>query len=484
MGRLRPRFKSHEQSRTRRSPAGLYDAALRHFLCKRVGPAEHRARQALTLDPKHADSLHLLGLVHWQTSRLDSAVDLIASAIRCNPNNHEYFLNLGELLREQNKLDEARKSFDIAIRLAPDRAAGWIKLGNLLRIQHRYDEVLLSYEHAFTLEPNNAEASALSGGVLLELGRYQEALAKCDVSLAIAPDQSEALCVKGDCLRNLGKLAEAAASYRRASELEPDRVSVWRLLGNVLEQLGDRDGAILALRRARELDPSDRFGAGVELMRLGADEVSEMPAAYVRLLFDQYAATFDATLVESLGYRGPAVLLEAVRSACEAHRKPAHFKRAIDLGCGTGLAAAAFAEMVDRFTGIDLSPAMIEKARATGLYAELEVTDMLEGLRTTPDCGVELVLAADAMVYVADLVPVLKQASRVLACGGLLAFTLERHDGDGFIMGEGRRYAHSASYVRASIEAAGLVLLQLDQQSIRTERGVPVPSLGIVAEKP
>ena len=483
MGRLRPRFKSHEQGKTNRSPSDLYDAAARHFLSKRYVQAEDRCRQALALDPQHADLLHLLGLVHWQTKRLDPAVDLIASAIRCNPNNHEYFLNLGELLRDQNKLDEARKCFDIAIKLAPDRPACWIKLGNLLRIQRRFDEVLLTYEHALTLDPSNAEASALSGGVLLELGRYEEALAKCDHSLAISPDQAEALCVQGDCLRNLGRTAEAAASYLRASELEPNRVSLWRLLGKVLEQLGDRDGAIGALRRARELDPSDPFGASVELMRLGADEVSEMPPAFVRLLFDQYADTFDTALVEKLGYRGPQVLLEAVHSACPAHRKPARFKHAIDLGCGTGLAAAAFADMVDRFTGVDLSPAMIEKARATGLYAGLKVTDMLEGLRTTPDLGADLVLSADAMIYLADLVPVLKQASRVLASGGLMAFTLESHDGDGFMIGEGRRYAHGASYVRASIEAAGLVVLQLEQQSIRHEAGVPVPGLVIVAEK-
>jgi predicted TPR repeat methyltransferase len=108
---------------------------------------------------------------------------------------------------------------------------------------------------------------------------------------------------------------------------------------------------------------------------------------------------------------------------------------------------------------------------------------MLEGLRTAPHSSVELVLSADAMVYVADLLPVLKEASRVLASGGVLAFTLERHEGDGFIMGEGMRYAHSASYVRASIEAAGLVVLQLEPQSTRHERGVPVPCLVIVAEK-
>ena len=353
MGRLRPRFKSHEPSRTKRTPTDLHDAGVRHFLSKRYGPAEDRCRQALTLDPKHADSLHLLGLVHWQTNRPDLAVDLIASAIRCNPNNHEYFLNLGELLRHLNKLDDARKSFDIAIKLAPNRAAGWIKLGNLLQIQGRRDEALLTYEHAFTLDPNNAAAAARSGLILLDLRRYEEALARFDLSEAISPNQIEVVCGRGDCMHNLGRTAEAASIYRRASELVPDRASVWRLLGKMHEQLGDRDEAIKALRRARELDPSDPFGASVELMRLGAAELSEMPPAFVSTLFDQYAPTFDTALVEGLRYRGPSVLSEAVRSACQAHQKPANFKHAIDLGCGTGLAAVAFAKMVDQFVGVD-----------------------------------------------------------------------------------------------------------------------------------
>jgi predicted TPR repeat methyltransferase len=483
MSRLRPRAKSDEQGRIKRSPTDLHNAALRHFLSKRYGPAEDRCRQALTLDPKHADSLHLLGLVHAQTNRLDLAVDLIASAIRHNPNNHEYFLDLGELLQRQNKLDEARKSFDLAVKLAPNLAVGWIKLGGILRMQLRYDEALLTYEHAFTLDPSNAEAAAWSGRILLELRRYEEALAKCDISLAISPDQVEVLCIKGDCLRDLGRAAEATVIYRRVSELVPDRAPVWKMLGKMLEQLGDRDGAIKAFRRAREIDPADLCGASVELMWLGVEELSEMSPAYVRSMFDKYAPKFDAALVGGLGYRGPSLLFETVLSACQAHRKPASFKHAIDLGCGTGLAAVAFANIVDHFIGIDLSPGMIEKARARGLYAELNATDMLAGLRTMPDARKDLILSADAMVYLADLFPVLKEASRVLVSGGVLAFTLERHDGDGFVMGEGLRYAHSASYVRAAIEAAGLEVLLLEQQSTRYEKGVPVPSLVVVAEK-
>src|SRR5208283_2743843 len=100
-----------------------------------------------------------------------------------------------------------------------------------------------------------------------------------------------------------------------------------------------------------------------------------------------------------------------------------------------------------------------------GLYAELEVTDMLEGLRGKPDASADLILAADAMVYLPDLAPVLREAKRVLAAGGLLAFTVETHPGEGVILGEGLRYAHGAPYVRDAIDAAGLDLSLLEDQS-------------------
>jgi predicted TPR repeat methyltransferase len=219
-------------------------------------------------------------------------------------------------------------------------------------------------------------------------------------------------------------------------------------------------------------------------MLLGSERLAAMPPAYVRTLFDQYAPKFETALVDDLGYRGPALLFKAVLAARAAVRKPAFFRRAIDLGCGTGLAATAFAKNVDRFAGIDLSPRMIEKSRATGLYAELEVDDMLNGLRSRPEASAELILAADAMVYVADLAPVLAEARRVLVSGGVLAFTTETHDGGGVILGEGLRYAHGADYVRASVEAAGLNLSQLEDRSARNEDNAPVPGLVAVATKP
>jgi predicted TPR repeat methyltransferase len=280
-----------------------------------------------------------------------------------------------------------------------------------------------------------------------------------------------------------GDLVAAADLLLQATELAPNFASAWFTLGEIRTQLGERDAAIEAFRKARAADPDDRHGAGLRLMRLGAEPLAGMPQAYVQVLFDQYAPRFETALVDDLGYRGPSLLFKAVLSVRAAAKKPAFFKRAIDLGCGTGLAATAFAKNVDRFIGVDLSPRMIDRARATGLYAELEVADMTQGLRGKPDASADLILAADAMVYVSDLAPVLREAARVLVSGGLVAFTTETHAGEGVLIGEGLRYAHAAPYVREQVAAAGLKLAQCEDLSARNEDNVPAPGLVVVAAK-
>jgi len=280
-----------------------------------------------------------------------------------------------------------------------------------------------------------------------------------------------------------GDLVAAADILEQAIELAPKFASAWFTLGEIRERLGQREGAIAAFRRACEADPDDRHGASVRLMRLGAENLSEMPRGYVQTLFDQYAPRFEAALLGDLGYRAPQLLFKAVLAACLTEKKPAFFNCAIDLGCGTGLAASAFAREVDHFIGIDLSPGMIDQARATGLYATLEVDDMVQALRRKPDASAELVLAADAMVYVSDLMPVLGEVKRVLTVGGLVAFTLETHGSEGVVIGEGLRYAHGAEYVRKAVSGADLKLLSLEEASPRTEDNQPVRGLVVVARR-
>jgi len=280
-----------------------------------------------------------------------------------------------------------------------------------------------------------------------------------------------------------GDLDAAADVMAQAVELAPHFAAAWFALGEINDARGKREEAIAAFKKARDHDREDRHGASLHLMRLGAEQMGAMPEAYVRTLFDQYAPEFNRALLETLNYRGPRVLRDAVREALKREGREEQFRRAIDLGCGTGLAARAFARTANEIVGYDISPGMIEQARQLQLYDHLAVADMVQALRGEADASADFVFSADAVVYLADLVPLVTEVARVLSVGGLLACTLETHEGEGVILGAGLRYAHSAAYIADTLTQAGLTQLHAARVSTRDESGVPVPGLVVVANR-
>jgi predicted TPR repeat methyltransferase len=206
-----------------------------------------------------------------------------------------------------------------------------------------------------------------------------------------------------------------------------------------------------------------------------------MTATYVRRLFDQHAPDFEASLMRRLDYRGPAILLDALKAATG---KPLEFGSVLDLGCGTGLAGVAIRPFCDRLVGMDLSSGMLEVARAKGVYDRLAVAELSEFLTTEAGAQHHLVLAADVFVYCGDLAPIAAAVVRVMAPGGWFAFTVESHDGSGIRLQPTLRHAHGAAHVRSAIEAAGLQLRHLEPVSTRKEKGEWVAGLVAVAMAP
>jgi predicted TPR repeat methyltransferase len=275
-----------------------------------------------------------------------------------------------------------------------------------------------------------------------------------------------------------GDLAAAADVLEQALERAPAFVSAWFALGDVRQRLGNRDGAVDAFAQARAADPHDRRGAALRLALLGAgDPRAAMGPGYVQALFDQYSLEFDNTLLRYLHYRGPKLMRDAIEMVLARQGRTIRFGRAIDLGCGTGLMGEQLREMCDRLHGVDLSPGMIEQARRKGVYDRLEVGEMLALLGQAPDASADLIVAADALVYLPDLAPLCREAARVLRPAGLFAFTAETHAGPGVVLGEKLRYAHGTAHARDAIADAGLRLLELAHVSTRSENGVPVPGL-------
>jgi predicted TPR repeat methyltransferase len=281
-----------------------------------------------------------------------------------------------------------------------------------------------------------------------------------------------------------GDRTAAADLLLQALERAPAFASAWFALGELRAQGGDVAGAVEAFRGALAADPSDCHGAAMYLAWLGElDPAAAVSPAYVRMLFDQYAPEFDQALVERLNYRGPALLRAAVETANVGRNDASRFARMIDLGCGTGLAAAAFRDCCASICGVDLSPVMVDLARRKGIYDHLDVGDMSAYLDRTCKGACDLIIAADSLIYVADLAPICCAAAGALAPGGLFGFTVETHPDTGVALSEKRRFAHGADHVRAALEAAGLVPLTFEPASTRTENGVPVAGLLVIAAK-
>jgi predicted TPR repeat methyltransferase len=282
-----------------------------------------------------------------------------------------------------------------------------------------------------------------------------------------------------------GDYSGAADILAQTVELAPAFATAWFALGAVRDRLGDRDAAVAAFARARDADPEDYHGARLQLARLEAGEATPaMTQTYVRRLFDQYAARYDAALTEHLAYRGPAILCDAVEAVMRAGGRAMRFGSMLDLGCGTGLAGTAFRPFVDWLFGVDLSPAMIAQAAKKGLYDRLVSADLADCLadEVADAAKYHLVLAADVFVYVNDLNPIVVMIARILAPDGLLAFTVETHSGDGVRLLPTLRYAHGEAYIRNVLGAAGLTATHIAKAPVRSEKGVPVDSLVVIAQ--
>jgi predicted TPR repeat methyltransferase len=266
-----------------------------------------------------------------------------------------------------------------------------------------------------------------------------------------------------------GDAAAAADLLRQTLERVPAWPPAWFALGEAEELAGDAGAAIAAFREARALDPLDRLGAGARLARMSAIPAADaMSPAFVAGLFDQYADRFDTHLVDTLAYRGP----ELIATALGARR----FREALDLGCGTGLVARALQGRIDAIDGVDLSPRMLEKARATGLYRKLDVGEAvaaLGGISPTYD----LIVAADVLVYIGDLAPLFTAVARRLTVDGRFALTVQSVDCGHYRVGPDLRCHHSAAYIRVTAADAGLSIVSLEPCCTRLDAGNPVPGL-------
>jgi predicted TPR repeat methyltransferase len=434
--------------------------------------ATREYRALLAADPAHAEAHARLGEILARQGRRDEAIAACRAAVAAHPRHAEALCRLGALLHEAGQPDLAAGFLERALALRPDWPTALYDYGLVLVALGRFAPAETILAGAAELRPDHAATATALAGVLRRQGRLDAAQAEAERAAHLAPKDPAVWLELGQARAARHHHEGAAAAFERAVALAPESAEAHWCLAESCRALGQAGRAAEHYRASLSLDPDDRVGAALGLAQLDAAALPERaPEAYVRQLFDDYAPRFDAALVGQLAYCGP----QRIGALLDLLWPDARGLAVLDAGCGTGLAGPVLRPRAARLDGIDLSPAMVERAAQRGLYDRLDVGELVGLLADRPG-SYDLIAAADVLVYFGDLAPLLGAITAALRPGGLFVATLERAEGEGgYRLGRGNRYAHGAPYLAAAAAAAGLAPLCLDPTVTRREAGADVP---------
>lgn len=408
-----------------------------------------------------------LSIALRHSGRANDALNAAQRAVAASSGEAGAFNALGLAALELDRPEEALAAFDAGLRAAPGQPALALHRGKCLHQLGRLSAALAAFQHVVARAPGLVEGWRSLGTVQMKSGLIPAALESRTRALALAPDDHEVALEHAIALLHAGSAAAAVQRLDALLQAQPEHVPGWTWLGRAHLKQGDLAAARTAFERAGSLDPADPVIAHY-LVSLDGALPDDVESDYIRALFDDFADHFESILVDRLGYDTPRKLARLL------HDAGGGAATVLDLGCGTGLMASALAGAACRIDGVDLSPRMLEQARAKGLYRELHVAEMLQFLREAT-AQWDLIVAADVFIYMADLRPVFEAVRERLAPGGRLAFSIETSSAEQTeLPPETGRYRHAPQRLAEALAAAGFERIRREAVVLRMESGVPV----------
>lgn len=511
----------------------MYQTALREHQAGNLDVAEKLYHDVLKNDPQNSDALHLLGILLAQRQdfltachyieqalaiapdsptlhnsmgnvlknlkRYEEAVAHYQAALQLQPDSASVHNNLGTALHNLDKLDEAKEHYYAATRLRSQYIEAYYNLSLVLLKQELQGEARANLEQVLQLQPEHAAAHGslacllqLQGEFDLAIQHYEEALRLGDDDEVIAPQlynlgaifiqqQKPALALPlflrlleltkdfdayynlGVIYLSLGKEGEAIGYFVEALKIAPDDFAANVNLGGIYLQQLEFGLAEQCYLQATSARPEDEETAYILAAIQQKTVQSKAPATYVKHLFNQYAPYFEKHL-EFLGHHVPQLLFEAVEVILEEEKSSL---AVLDLGCGTGVVGVKFKPIAEQLIGVDISEKMLELARSKNVYTDLRL-GAIEDL--VPEfSNIDVVIAADTLVYFGELRDVFIKCHQVLKQGGIFAFSVEEADGAvyPYALQRTARFAHADKYIHDLATENNFEVLSAERITLR-----------------
>jgi predicted TPR repeat methyltransferase len=354
-----------------------------------------------------------------KTLGIDDAVQLVATMV-----------NNGEL-------DQAMSLAEQLGAAAPDHPdVLYVSAGLWWRVDEN-DRAIAMQKRLVALEPSAATHHERLLYFLRETGDVLGALVAAQVAVQECPSNPTLINAFGLSQLDTGDLQGSQQTFENAIQTFPENLTAHQNLSLVL------------LAEGRAEDAVNAFSRGVTPLEAVQLKANNQEQKHLSKTYDGLAECYDTNdLQRSWGQQTAQVIRTAIGQG--------NLGDVLDLCCGTGSVGAAITAQANHLTGIDLSPGMLDKAKARNVYDELIVADINTALLSikrsffTVTCSV-------ALYHWADLGPFFYAAARVLAPSGHLIFSVDPVN-DELDIGQSApgEYAHSRAYIRRVTADAGL----------------------------
>lgn len=356
---------------------------------------------------------------------------------------------LADVLHQAEKPGIAAEVLEWALELVPQNAQCLNNLAIMRHEMQHYDAAVRAFRKALTIQPDYVDAQLNLAQSLEQQGCHEEALAVLQQTLLHDAGNEQALEARAMLFYKTGDGQSAAAAFRQWLRIAPDNPVAAHMLAACC----------------------------------GDSRVKRASDAYIKQHFDAFACSYDRQL-RRIRSQGPRLIRHGMALLYGNTEKNID-KAILDGGCGTGLIAPLLRPYARYLCGVDLSCAMLAKARATGCYDELSEAELTRfmGRRSA---AYDVLVFSDSLPYYGDLGALLSAAKTALRKNGHLLFTAEalaRTQNSRYRLHESGRFQHNESYLYEILSASALHTVFCEKVILREEFGEPVEGFMFAAQK-
>ncbi len=256
----------------------------------------------LSLQPSHASTLFILGLLCSRKNDHQNALSLLRTALDISKMTEDTELQtrclkaLAILQAKSGNTSEAISLYKQAIPLSSKPGRIWKNIGLLLSRTQEYQQTIEAFLNALRYSPQDYSSWIHLGNAYLGLEIFDKSASAFETALELQPASGSAWTGLGKTCLHLGKTDRAMEALQKATAADPKSIEAWNALGSVYMTRKEHERAISALQNALQLQPE----SGQTYKNLGIAEYERGNYTRAAFLFEQAIPLFDDPQLRSM----------------------------------------------------------------------------------------------------------------------------------------------------------------------------------------